>query len=133
MTTIFSLEFIDKDGKNLIVKHDKNTIVLKTDKKNINNDRVEFSFEKDILEEIIQYLIGVSKRLYKDFKPKVADSISSDYEEYYDKKYDSNGYLIIKNNLGILKIERPCEECPYLYKFNKRRMESFIYDYELNK
>lgn len=53
-------EFIDENGTNLIIEHNKTNIVFKTDNK--------------------------------------------------------------------IKIERPCEDCQYMYKFNKRRMESFIYD-----
>ena len=123
-------EFIDDSGVNLIIENNKINIIFKTDDKNIKRDYyLNLNFKKEIFKEIIKYLERISSNIWKDFKPKVADSLSSDYEEYYDKKYDNNGYLCIGEN--SLKMERPYIDCPYMYKFNKRRMESFIYD--LNK
>ena len=120
-------EFVDSNELNLIIEHNKVNIIFKTDIKNIErNYYLNLHFSKDIFKQITKYLESISKDIWKDFYPKEADSISSDYEEYYDKKYDNNGCLeILKDGL---KIERPYEDCPYMYKFNKRRMESFIYD-----
>ena len=120
-------EFVDSNELNLIIEHNKVNIIFKTDIKNIErNYYLNLHFSKDIFKQITKYLESISKDIWKDFYPKEADSISSDYEEYYDKKYDNNGYLkILKDGF---KIERPYEDCPYMYKFNKRRMESFIYD-----
>lgn len=125
-----SKEFIDKYGVNLIIESNKNNIIFKTDSKNIKRDYyVTIYFNKEVFEELIKYIESISNEIWKDFTPKEANSISSDYEEYYDRKYDNNGYLSIGEN--FFRIERPYIECPYMYKFNKRRMESFMYD--LNK
>ena len=121
-------EFIDKKGSNLVIEHNKTNIIFKTDDKNIkNNYDLKLFFDKDILKQLVNYLEGVAERIWKDFNPKAADSISSDYTEYYDRKYDNNGYLTVFNDY-VLSIERPYNHCHYMYKFNKRRMESFIYD-----
>lgn len=123
-------EFVDRYGINFIIENNRTNIVFKTDSKNIErNYYLKLYFHKDVFKEMIKYLENVSKDIWKDFNPKEANSISSDYGEYYDRKYDNNGYLSVKEN--FLSIERPCGNCPYMYKFNKRRMESFIYD--LNK
>jgi hypothetical protein len=124
-------EFIDKNGTNLIIEYNKTNIIFRTDDKNIQKDYyLTLYFNDDIFEEILNYLINISENIWNDFKPKKTDSISSDHEEYYDKKYDNNGYLRVLKENGF-KIEKPYIDCPYMYKFNKRRMESFIYD--LNK
>lgn len=123
-------EFIDKYGVNLIIEHNKTNIVFKTSDKNIQNYRLELYFNEDTIKKITEYLNEISKNIWSDFKPKEATSMSSDYWEYYDRKYDNNGYLSMHKR-PCLVIERPDLECPYLYKFNKKRMESFIYD--LNK
>lgn len=124
-------EFIDENGANFIIEHNKTNIVFKTDSKNIKNKyNLTLCFNNDIFKEITEYLKNISKKVWKDFEAKEANSLSSDYYEYYDRKYDNNGYLSISTE-NTLKIGRPCEDCPYMYKFNKRRMESFIYD--LNK
>ena len=125
-----SKEFIDKYGVNLIIESNKNNIIFKTDSKNVKRDYyLNVYFDKEVFEELIKYTESISNKIWNDFTPKEADSISSDYAEYYDRKYDNNGCLSIGEN--FFKIEKPCIECPYMYKFNKRRMESFMYD--LNK
>ena len=125
-----SKEFIDKYGVNLIIESNKNNIIFKTDSKNVKRDYyLNVYFNKEVFEELIKYTESISNKIWNDFTPKEADSISSDYAEYYDRKYDNNGCLSIGEN--FFRIERPCIECPYMYKFNKRRMESFMYD--LNK
>lgn len=120
-------EFIDNYGTNLIIEKSKKNIIFKTDDKNIERDYyLNLYFNKVTFKEIINYLESTSMDMWEDFEPKIANSITSDYEEYYDRKYDNNGYLHIKDT--SFKIERPYLDCPYMYKFNKRRMESFIYD-----
>lgn len=125
---MISKEFIDKYGVNLVVEHSKTNIIFKTDVKNIKNKYdVQLCFIESVAKELTEYLEYISKQIWNDFNPKIANSISSDYAEYYDRKYDNEGYLsIFKEN--VIKIERPDENCPYMYKFNKKRMESFIYD-----
>nr|WP_321027199.1 hypothetical protein [Clostridium neonatale] len=124
-------EFIDENGTNLIIEHNKTNIVFKTDNKNIKNKysrcNVMLCFNKNTFKEITKYLEDISKELWTGFNPKEANSLNSDYYEYYDRKYDNNGYLSISTK-NTLKIEKPYIDCPYMYKFNKRRMESFIYD-----
>lgn len=121
-------EFVDKYGANLIVEYNKTNVLFKTDYKNIRNKYVlKLYFEEDIFKELIICLKIISEQIWKDFIPKIADSTKSDYDEYYDRKYDNNGYLNVYRDC-ILRVERPSEDCSYMYKFNKRRMESFIYD-----
>lgn len=123
-------EFIDNYGANLIIDYNKTNILFKTDSKNIERDYyLKLHFSKDVFENLLEHLESISKDIWKDFDPREANSISSAYEEYYDRKYDNNGYLSIKEN--FLQLERPFEDCQYMYKFNKRRMESFIYDFRL--
>lgn len=89
-------EFVDSNGLNLIIEHNKVNIIFKTDIKNIEKKYyLNLYFNKDTFKQIIKYLESISKDIWKDFYPKEANSISSDYEEYYDKKYDNNGYLKI--------------------------------------
>ena len=121
-------EFYDEKGINLIIEHNKSNVTFKTDDKNIKKEySLECYFNANTFKEIRDYLTSISCEIWKDFNPKIADSMSSDYTEYYDKKFDNNGYLSVYKG-GVLLIERPSKECPYMYKFNKRRMESFIYD-----
>lgn len=121
-------EFIDKYGTNLVVEYNKTNIIFKTNNKNIRNNYVlKLYFDENVFKELINNLKITSEQIWNNFNPKVADSIGSDYSEYYDRKYDNNGYLNIYRDFSI-RIEKPDKDTPYMYKFNKRRMESFIYD-----
>lgn len=125
---MISKEFIDKYGVNLVVEHNRTNIIFKTDAKNIKNEyNLKLYFAESVFKEVVQYLENIAREIWKDFSPKVTDSASSDYAEYYDRKYDNNGYLSILKDC-VFSIERPYKDTPYMYKFNKRRMESFIYD-----
>lgn len=122
-------EFIDKYGANLVVEYNKTNIIFKTNNKNIRNNYVlKLYFDENVFKELINNLKITSEQIWNNFNPKVADSVGSDYSEYYDRKYDNNGYLNIYRDFSI-RIEKPDKDTPYMYKFNKRRMESFIYDF----
>lgn len=121
------MEFKDKHGANLIVESNKNNIIFKTNDDNIENDYfVYLYFEEDTFKNLLQNLESISKSVWPNFSPKEATDLTSDYEEYYDKKYDAEGELSVKYH--SMCIGRPSKDCPYMYKFNKRRMESFIFD-----
>ena len=121
-------EFLDTNGVNLIIKFNKTNIILETDEKNIDRGYfVRIKFSKDVLNDMKNYLETIANQIWDDFTPKEASSLSSDYEEYYDRKYDNNAYLKLSKD-GSLRIEKPDKDSLYMYKFNKKRMESFIYD-----
>ena len=62
--------------------------------------------------------------------PKEATSDRNDYWQYYDRELDNNGYLSIKN--GEMTFELPAYHLGSIrcYKFNKAKVQSFIYDLE---
>jgi hypothetical protein len=121
-----SKEFIDKNGVNLIIENKKGFIFLKTDNKNLNRYLVRVYFEEETFKEMIQYITEISKEMWGNFSPKEAEKFSEDYTEYYDKKYDNSGYLSLSD--CCLRLETPSLEAEYVYKFNKKRVESFIFD-----
>ena len=81
------------------------------------------------VEDVYNYFNDLFKTTWKDFSPKVANSISSDYYEYYDKRLENNGYLALYKTYR-LTFGKPVPDNNRLYIFNKRRAESFIYDFE---
>lgn len=91
----------------------------------------EFHFDKENFEELLAYLEQIAAEAWKVFNPKEVDSMGADYWEYYDKEFDNNGYASIGK--FYIKLEGPNQELTSdpiirLYKFNKRKFESFIYD-----
>ena len=113
--------FNDGHGQTLIVKVNRSNIQIHTEDKKT----IQYQFYLDS-GEILNYLKDQAIQVWKSFRPKEADSFGSDYYEFYDKATDNNGYLEYRNEMLIF--ESPSEETTLLYQFNKRRMESFIYD-----
>ncbi|MHB0943300.1 hypothetical protein ACYCSU_16755 [Paenibacillus sp. ALE1] len=120
--------FICDDGKELIIKHRKSAVIFEMSQNQINNKyNVTYNFELRDFVELFNYIQMVSNESWTNISPKEADSLGSDYYEYYDKELDSNGYLRIRENK--LSIDRPVLDSHKLYQFNKKKMESFIYDF----
>jgi len=111
----------------LVVKHRKSAVILELGKDNNTDYRFVFYFKT--LEEFAEfrdYTKEVATSIWTNLTPRIAESEGADYWEYYDRQLDNNGYInLFKDKICI---ERPSLECERLYQFNKRRMESFLYD-----
>jgi hypothetical protein len=89
--------------------------------------KVAFEFYPESFVELLNYIEDVSGESWANLNPQEANSCGADYYEYYDRELDNNGYLSIRD--GSLNIDRPFLSSNKLYQFNKRKMESFIYDF----
>lgn len=93
---------------------------------------VSFVFKEGELQEFINYMKTIGEESWKEFKPKEADSMRTDYDSYWDKDLQDEGNLYISNR-GRISVEAPYQEFKNqdlvrLYKFDKRKFESFVYD-----
>jgi len=92
----------------------------------------KYIFSQDELNEFLTYMEQIAEEAWKNFTPKKADSMGADYWEYYDKDFDNNGYLSVGKH--FVSVEGPANQpktsnpIVRLYKFNKRKFESFIFD-----
>lgn len=111
----------------LVVEHRKSAVILKnaTGKK-AEEDDFEYIFTPEGFVQFVNYIEEAANEAWVGIVPREAYSVGSDYYEYYDRKYDNNGYLTIIEN-GI-SIEAPWGSLDTLYQFNKSKMQSFIYD-----
>lgn len=112
--------FTDEHKRKLIVRVNRSNIQIHTER-----DLLDYQFDLNV--ELFKFLKEQAVKVWKTFTPKAADSFGADYWEFYDRNTDNNGYLEIRNEL---KFQSPSDETTLLYQFNKRRMESFIYDIE---
>lgn len=115
--------FNDGHGRKLIVRVNRSNIQIHTEEKQI----LDYRFYLDSV-EILHYLKEQATKVWKSFRPKEANSFGADYWEFYDKNTDNNGYLEVSKE--ALVFHSPNDETTLLYQFNKRKMESFIYDME---
>lgn len=113
--------FTDEHKRKLIVCVNRSNIQIHTERKDLLDYQFDLNFE------LFKFLREQAVKVWKTFTPKEADSFGSDYWEFYDRNTDNNGYLEIRNEL---KFQSPSDETTLLYQFNKRKMESFIYDIE---
>lgn len=117
------------NGLELVIKNRKSAVIfeIKEQEQSNNDYRFLFNFTKDDFNKLLKYIENIAYESWANLVPKEADSIGTDYCEYYDKDLDNNGCLTIEYNR--LCIERPSLESKKLYQFNKKKMESFIYDF----
>ena len=115
--------FNDGHGRKLIVRVNRSNFQIHTEEKQILDYR--FYLDSD---EILHYLKEQAIKIWKSFRPKEADSFGADYADFYDKATDNNGYLEYRDEMLIFG--SPSKETTLLFQFNKRKMESFIYDME---
>ncbi|MCK2000812.1 hypothetical protein MZM54_05340 [[Brevibacterium] frigoritolerans] len=111
----------------LVIKHRNSAIFFEnaTGKKE-REERFPYEFTKEGFKDFAVYIEEIANEAWSNIVPKEATDLRSDYDEYYDKTYDDNGGLSIKEN-GIL-ITAPYWSVDTLYKFNKPKIQSFIYD-----
>jgi hypothetical protein len=115
-------------GLELIIKHRKSAVTFEMNPN--QSDKYYdflFKFTSDSFLELLAYIEEIANKSWDNLNPKEANSLGADYYEYYDREFDNNGYLSINQN--ALRFERPSLESKKLYQFNKKRMESFIYDF----
>lgn len=113
----------------LVVKHRRSAVIFENASgKDINQSDFTYDFTEEGFQEFVDHLTEVANEAWTGVKPKEVSSFSSDYYEYYDRKYDNNGYLHITKT-GI-KIEAPHLSKDTLYQFNKAKIQSFLYDLE---
>lgn len=115
--------FEDEHGRKLIVRVNRSNIQIHTERK----DLLDYRFYLDNI-DLLKFLKQQAEKVWKTFAPKEANSFGAYYWEFYDKNTDNNGYLEVSKE--ALVFQSPSDETTLLYQFNKRKMESFIYDME---
>lgn len=92
----------------------------------------KYIFSQDEFQEFLAYMEQIAEEAWKSFVPKEADSMGADYADYYDKDFGNEGslsvgkyYIDLDGPANQPKTDNPIVR---LYKFNKRKFESFIYD-----
>lgn len=121
-------EFRDINGKILIVKHRKSTVFFELER-DIETSLYlfDFIFDKETFKRLYDYLFDSANKAWDGIVLKEANSFASDYDEYYDKELDSNGNIHIKKE--NICISRPSNTHSRLYKFDKRKISSFLFDF----
>jgi len=114
--------FADIKGHILTVTTRKHAIIFS--RRIEENGDLNFSYA--VFQEFITFLKEQVNECWSNFKPKEASSFGSDYAEYYDSKLKNDGSLLLGKNR--LSISRPVEGNVRCYKFNKTKMQSFMFD-----
>ena len=148
--------FVDLSGEELIVKNRKSAVffqrladVEKPNSYYVKNAKNRFgeqhkdyvceselgfsyNFSDEDFKVFCDYCNSIANESWANFSPKKTDSLSAEYDDYYDREFDNNGSLKIRKNR--MKIEGPYGqpksngEIVRLIKFNKRKFESFMFD-----
>ncbi|MGX1195825.1 hypothetical protein [Metabacillus sp. SLBN-84] len=113
----------------LVVKHRRSAIFFENEAgKSEQESEFTYAFTPEEQRVFVEYLQQAANESWENAQPKEAYSIGSDYWDYYDRRYDNNGYLSIID-AGIA-ISAPHLSKDTLYQFNKAKIQSFLYDLE---
>ncbi|PAF27290.1 hypothetical protein CHH61_03955 [Shouchella clausii] len=113
----------------LVAKHRRSAIIFENaDGKSEKESDITYQFTTDEWIEFIDYLKRAANEAWTTITPKEAYSMGSDYNEYYDRRYDNNGYLSIGDS--EIDIKAPNLSKDTLYQFNKAKIQSFLFDLE---
>lgn len=111
----------------LVVKFRKSAIIFENrDGKEPDVSDFQFEFTDASFQEFIDYMQAAANQAWSQVTPKETNSFGSDYWEYYDKRYDNNGYLTIRN--GAISVNAPHGSLDTLYQFNKAKAQAFLFD-----
>lgn len=113
------------DGKLLKVAHRTSALFFEL-VEDTKERRNVFSFDKETFVELMRYIDASAHESWKELTIKEVDSMGNDYDEYYSREFDNNGYLNIGKQL--ISCIRPTSESLELFKFNKAKMGTFLYD-----
>ena len=92
----------------------------------------KYTFSQSEFKEFVTYMEQIAIEAWESFTPKEADSWGADYADYYDKDFDNEGSLSVGKY--FVDVEGPANQpktnnsIARLFKFNKRKFESFVYD-----
>lgn len=141
----------DMDGKELIIRYRKSAVFFlrKGDPKNTHEDKVSldkgliqrdwdrdeligiYRFDASSFAQVVQQLLDIANTSWSSFEPKMADSLAADHDEYYDREFDNNGSAAVRDFSiafdGPWQTVSP-DHLVRLYKFNKRKFESLLFD-----
>jgi len=123
--------FEDVNEKSLKVVTNRTNIRFVMPDDEVPSRTETFEFNRKEFSRFKEYLETEANRIWKNLNPRVADSFESDYDEYYDREYDNEGSLKFMDREGPtiqLSLWAPYGSTNRLYQFNKRRMESFLFD-----
>ena len=100
------------------------------DLKDFDGEKIPETITVDITEDFVSSFKALAFSVWKDLNPKEATSDRNDYWQYYDKELDTDGGLSINN--GEMRFILPAYHLGSIrcYKFNKAKVQSFIYDLE---
>lgn len=117
----------DLNGNLLVINHRKSAVFFESGKDFEGYD-ISFKFTQETFLEVLKHINHAASESWSNLDPRDATSEASDYDCYYDIEFDNNGYLWLVKQQHGLKLSRPITDSNRLYKFNKRKMETFLFD-----
>lgn len=86
------------------------------------------TFNKPQKDLIVATIIEAGREAWPDIRPKEADSLASDWNDYYSKKFNNEGDFTITSDSKFM-FTRPSLDSAVVFEFNKRMMQSFFEDF----
>lgn len=119
-------------GTEIIIRQRKTTVLIELVHNDPNETSYTLQFTPEGYVDAMDTIKAAAHQAWPNIKPKKYTSVSSHYHGYFDEELSGYGFLIIGTSDQIA-ITKPDGQNKRMYQFNKRRMESFLFDYEIIK
>lgn len=90
--------------------------------------RLFVEMDTEAFDDYYSELFELAADVWGYIEPKEATTFGNDYREYYDKELDNNGEAAIGEQGIYFFPPAPHLKYKRLYRFTKRKMESYLYD-----
>lgn len=89
---------------------------------------VKFKLNQEQFDSFYRQLFSLALEVWGFIEPKEVTSFGNDYSEYYDKELGNDGSASIGSEGISFHPPAPHLESNRLYRFTKRKIETYLYD-----
>lgn len=111
----------------------KNNIVILKMEETSGDERISGIISEEEAKNLYNFLLSKAKGKWKTIEIKDATSAGNDYYEYYDRKFDNNGFADLDPSSRGLSFDCVYTGSKYVktriaYKFNKAKIQTYLFD-----
>lgn len=111
----------------------KNNIIILKMEETSGDERISGIISEEEAKNLYNFLLSKAKDKWKTIEIKDVTSAGNDYYDYYDRKFDNNGFAGLNPSSRELSFD-----CVYTgskdvktriaYKFNKAKIQTYLFD-----
>lgn len=104
------------------------SIIFENASMNPYETRVNFKLDQEQFDSFYRQLFSLATEVWGEIELKEVTGLGNDYGEYYDRELDNDGSASIGSESISFRPPAPHLESNRLYRFTKRKIETYLYD-----